>query len=115
VATATPSAGTVAALIIDYQRSPSFASNLKPSSQKAYLISSATSTGHRLVAEMPRDRVAAYIYEIGAEPPATAKLTKAASSWHHAVRHNWRNDPATEIDSYRRSPMAIGKPPAARP
>jgi hypothetical protein len=51
VATATPIAGTVAALIIDHQRSPSFASNLEPSSHKAYrkiLDQFRDQHGHRL-------------------------------------------------------------------
>jgi hypothetical protein len=57
VATATPSAGTVAALIIDYQRSP----RRRRKRTGRYFISSATSTGHRLVADMPRDKASAYI------------------------------------------------------
>jgi hypothetical protein len=48
--------------------------------------------------------VAAYIYEIGAERPAVANLTKKAlrKLLAHAVRYGWRTDnPVTEIDSYK--------------
>jgi enterobacteria phage integrase len=100
-------AGTVTALIVDYLRSPSFASNLKPSTKRVYRIvldRFRAKHGHRLVVDMPRDKVAAYIYEIGAERPAMANLTKKVlrKLLAHAVRHGWRNDnPVTEIDNYK--------------
>jgi hypothetical protein len=106
-AAATDGAGTVAALIIDYQRSPSFASNLKPSTKRVYRIvldRFRAKHGHRLVVDMPRDKVAAYIYEIGAERPAMANLTKKVlrKLLAHAVRYGWRTDnPVAEIDSYK--------------
>jgi integrase len=99
--------GTVAVLIVDYLRSPSFASNLKPSTKKVYRIvldRFRAKHGHRLVVDMPRDKVAAYIYEIGAERPAMANLTKKVlrKLLAHAVRHGWRKDnPVTEVDSYK--------------
>jgi integrase len=99
--------GTVSALIVDYLRSPAFASNLKPASKKSYRIvldKFGAKHGHRMVADMPRDKVATYIYEIGAERPAMANLTKAVlrKLLAHAVRMGLRNDnPVTEIDSYK--------------
>jgi integrase len=102
-----PAAGTVAALILNYKRSPAFTSNLKPSSQKTYrrvLDGFRDKHGHRLVIDMPRDKVAAYIYEIGAERPGLANLTRSVlrKLLAHAVRHGWRTDnPVTEIDSYK--------------
>jgi hypothetical protein len=53
--------GTVGALIVDYLRGPAFV-NLKPSSQATYRIvldRFGTKHGHRLVRDMPRDKVAA--------------------------------------------------------
>jgi integrase len=100
-------AGTVSSLILDYKRSPAFASNIKPSSQRMYrmvLDQFDAKHGHRLVVDMPRDKVAAYVYEIGAERPAMANLTRAVlrKLLAHAVRHGWRTDnPVTEIDSYK--------------
>jgi hypothetical protein len=100
-------AGTVSALIVDYLRSPAFASNLKPKSKKSYRIvldKFGAKHGHRMVVDMPRDKVAAYIYEIGAERPAMANLTKAVLRMllAHAVRMGIRTDnPVTEIDRYK--------------
>jgi hypothetical protein len=106
-AAAADGTGTVPALILDYKRSPAFASNIKPSSQRMYrlvLDQFDAKHRHRLVVDMPRDKVAAYVYEIGAERPAMANLTRAVlrKLLAHAVRHGWRNDnPVTEIDSYK--------------
>jgi integrase len=98
--------GTVAALIVDYLRGPSFA-NLKPSSQKSYRIvldRFGTKHGHRLVHDMPRAKVATYIHEIGAERPGMANLTRSVlrKLLAHAVRIGYRADnPVTEIDRYK--------------
>jgi integrase len=99
--------GTVAALIVDYLRSPAFASNLKPSSQKVYKIvldRFRAKHGHRLVVDMPRNKVAAYIYEIGETHPGMANLTRSVlrKLLAHAVRMGIRTDnPVTEIDNYK--------------
>jgi Phage integrase family len=69
-AAAADGTGTVSALILDYKRSPAFASNIKPTSRSVYrlvLDQFDAKHGHRLVVDMPRDKVAAYVYEIGAE------------------------------------------------
>jgi len=98
---------TVSALIVDYLRSPAFTSKLKPSSQKTYravLDAFGTKHGHRMVVDMPRDKVATYVYEIGAERPAMANLTRSVlrKLLAHAVRMGIRTDnPVTEIDNYK--------------
>ena len=98
--------GTVAALIVDYLRGPAFA-NLKPSSQKSYravLDRFGTKHGHRLVRDMPRDKVAAYIHEIGATHPGMANVTRSVlrKLLAHGVRLGYRNDnPVAEIDRYK--------------
>jgi len=86
--------GTVAALIVDYLRGPAFA-NLKPSSQTVYRIvldRFGTKHGHRLVRDMPRDKVAAYVHAIGAARPAMANLTRAVLQRIGDVARMRRND-----------------------
>jgi enterobacteria phage integrase len=98
--------GTVSALICDYLKSAAF-SNLKPRSQRGYrtvLDRFAVAHGHRMVHDMPRAKVAAYIHEIGAERPGMGNLTRKVLRrlLAHAVRLGYRNDnPITEIDNYK--------------
>jgi integrase len=98
--------GTVGALIVDYLRGPAFV-NLKPSSQATYRIvldRFGTKHGHRLVRDMPRDKVAAYVHAIGAERPGMANQTRAVlrKLLAHGVRLGYRNDnPVAEIDRYK--------------
>jgi integrase len=98
--------GSVGALIFDYLRSPGF-TNLKPASQQAYRIvldRFGTSHGHRMVHDMPRAKVAAYIHEIGTNRPGMANLTRKVLRrlLAHAVRTGYRADnPVTEIEAYR--------------
>lgn len=98
--------GTVAALIVDYLRGPAFV-NLKPSSQATYRIvldRFGMKHGHRLVRDMPRAKVAAYVHAIGAEHPGMANLTRAVLRrlLAQAVRLGYRNDnPVAEIDRYK--------------
>jgi integrase len=98
--------GSVGALIFDYCRSPAFA-NLKPSSQKVYRIvldRFGAMHGHRMVHDMPRAKVAAYIHAIGAERPGMANLTRKVLRrlLVHGVRTGYRTDnPVTEIDHYK--------------
>jgi integrase len=98
--------GTVSALIYDYLKSAAF-SNLKPSSQSGYRVvldRFGIAHGHRMVHDMPRAKVAAYIHEIGAKRPGMANLTRKVLRrlLAHAVRLGYRNDnPITEIDSYK--------------
>jgi hypothetical protein len=98
--------GTVGALICDYLQSAAF-SNLKSESQRVYqgiLGRFGTKHGHRMVHDMPRAKVAAYIHEIGAKRPGMANLTRKVlrKLLAHAVRVGYRTDnPVTEIDSYK--------------
>jgi integrase len=98
--------GTVSALIFDYLRSPAFA-NLKPSSQRVYRIvldRFGSMHGHRMVGDMPRDKIATYVHTIGADHPGMANVTKAVlrKLLSHAVRVGYRNDnPVSEIDRYK--------------
>jgi hypothetical protein len=112
-AAAADGTGTVSALILDYKRSPAFASNIKPSSQRMYrlvLDQFDAKHGHWLVVDMPRDKVAAYVYEIGAERPAMANLTRAVlrKLLAHAVRHGWRND-NPDVAKTRRQDLSGGR------
>jgi hypothetical protein len=78
--------GSIAALIVDYLRSPAF-SNLKLSagvSARARPVRH----GDRMVHDMPRSAAAAYIHQIGAERPAMANITRSIlrKLLSHAVR-----------------------------
>jgi hypothetical protein len=96
-------AGTVGALICDYLKSPAF-TDLAESSKTLYrtiLDRFSALHGHRMVHDMPRAKVAAYIFAIGAGHPAMANVTKAVlrKLLAHAVRLGYRNDnPVVEID-----------------
>jgi site-specific recombinase XerD len=98
--------GSVAALITDYLSSAGF-QKLKPNSRTGYRIvldRFGIKHGHRMVHDMPRAKVAAYIHEIGAERPGMANLTRKVLRrlLGHAVRFGYRTDnPVTEIDSYK--------------
>jgi integrase len=98
--------GSVGALICEYLKSPAF-TDLAPSSKKLYrtvLDRFGSLHGHRMVHDMPRGKVAAYVYGIGAEHPAMANITKAVlrKLLAHAVRMGYRTDnPVTEIDRYK--------------
>jgi enterobacteria phage integrase len=98
--------GTVGALIYDYLKSAAF-SNLKPASQRVYRIildRFGTPHRHRMVHDMPRAKVAAYIHEIGAARPGMANLTRKVlrKLLAHGVRLGYRGDnPITEIDNYK--------------
>jgi enterobacteria phage integrase len=98
--------GTVGALICDYLKSPAF-TDLAPSSKKLYrtvLDRFGTLHGHRMVQDMPRAKVATYVYNIGAEHPAMANVTKSVlrKLLSHTVRTGYRNDnPVAEIDRYK--------------
>jgi integrase len=99
-------AGTVGALICDYLKSPAF-TDLAASSKTLYrtiLDRFGALHGHRMVHDMPRAKVAAYIFAIGADHPAMANVTKAVlrKLLAHAVRLGYRNDnPVVEIDAYK--------------
>jgi hypothetical protein len=97
---------SVGALITDYLKSAAF-QTLKPSSQHGYRIvldRFGVAHGHRMVHDMPRAKVAAYIHEIGSSRPGMGNLTRKVLRrlLAYAVRLGYRNDnPITEIDSYR--------------
>jgi integrase len=101
-----PSAGSVGSLIASYFKSADFA-NLKPSSRRLYRIvldHFGSMHGHRMVHDMPRIKVAAYIQAIGAEKPAMANLTRAVlrKLLSYAVQDGYRDDnPVTMIKSYK--------------
>jgi integrase len=98
--------GSVGALICDYLKSPAF-TDLAASSKALYrgiLDKFGALHGHRMVHDMPRSKVAAYVYAIGADHPAMANVTKSVlrKLLSHAVRTGYRNDnPVTEIDRYK--------------
>jgi integrase len=98
--------GTVGALICDYLKTPAF-TDLAASSKTLYrtiLDKFGALHGHRMVHDMPRAKVAAYIFGIGADHPAMANVTKAVlrKLLAHAVRAGYRNDnPVAEIDRYK--------------
>lgn len=98
--------GTLAKLVEDYYRSIEFA-NLKPSSQSLYrsvLDPIAERDGHRLVRDMPRDKVRKIIEEIGTTRPGMANLTRKALRrlLSYAVDTGWRNDnPVAGIKQYK--------------
>jgi integrase len=98
--------GSVGALICEYLKSPAF-TDLAASSKTLYrtiLDRFGAQHGHRMVHDMPRAKVASYVYTIGAEHPAMANVTKAVlrKLLAHAVRTGYRNDnPVTEIDRYK--------------
>ena len=82
--------GTVGALICDYLKSPAF-TDLAASSKALYrtiLDKFGTLHGHRMVHDMPRSKIASYVYAIGAIHPAMANVTKAVlrKLLAHAVR-----------------------------
>jgi integrase len=97
--------GTVGALISEYLQSPAFA-NLKPSSKRVYRIvvdRFGELHGHRMVHDMPRAKVAAYIGNVGGETPSMANLTRSVlrKLLGHAIRVGYRTDnPVVEIDRY---------------
>jgi hypothetical protein len=99
-------AGTFARLLEDYYRSVEFA-NLKPNSQRLYHICLdpiAKRDGHRLVRDMPRDKVRKIIEEIGAKRPGMTNLTLKSlrTLLKYAVDTGWRNDnPVAGIKQYR--------------
>jgi integrase len=104
--TARQGEGSVGALICDYLKSPSF-TDLAASSKTLYrtiLDRFGRQHGHRMVSDMPRAKVASYVYAIGADHPAMANVTKAVlrKLLAHAVRAGYRNDnPVVEIDRYK--------------
>jgi integrase len=96
----------VGALIGGYLKSADFA-NLKPSSRRLYRIvldHFGSTHGHRMVHDMPRLKVAAYIEAIGTEKPAMANLTRAVlrKLLTYGVQSGYRDDnPVTMIKAYK--------------
>jgi integrase len=98
--------GSVGALIFEYLKSPAF-TDLAASSKALYraiLDKFGILHGHRMVHDMPRAKIAAYIFAIGADHPSMANVTKSVlrKLLSHAVRSGYRNDnPVAEIDRYK--------------
>ena len=99
-------AGTLAKLVTDYYRSAEFV-NLKPASQRLYrlcLDPIAKRDGHRLVRDMPRDKIRKIIEEIAATRRGMANVTGKVLRrlLSYAVDNNWRVDnPAIRLKQYR--------------
>jgi integrase len=99
-------AGTFAKLVEDYYASVEFA-NLKPSSRSTYrlvLDPIANRDGHRLVRDLPRDKVRKILQEIGGTRPGMANLTQKVlrAVMRYGVDTGWRNDnPVAGIKPYR--------------
>jgi integrase len=99
-------AGTLAMLVESYYTSVEFA-NLKPSSRSRYrriLDPIAKRDGHRLVRDMPRDKVRKILQEIGANRPGMANLTQKILRvlMRYAIDIGWRKDnPVAGIRPYR--------------
>jgi integrase len=98
--------GTVGALICDYLKSPAFTDRAAATKKLYRIVLDKFSTlhGHRLVRDMPRNKVAAYVYSIGVDHPSMANVTRAVlhKLLSHAVRTGYRNDnPVVEIDRYK--------------
>jgi hypothetical protein len=99
-------AGTLALLVENYYSSVEFA-NLKPSSRSTYrlvLDPIAKRDGHRLVRDMPRDKVRKILQEIGVTRPGMANLTQKVlrALMRYAIDTGWRRDnPVAGIKPYR--------------
>jgi len=99
-------AGTLARLVEDYYRSAEF-TNLKSASQRLYrlcLDPIAKRDGHRLVRDMPRDKVRKIVEEIAVDHRGMANVTAKVLRrlLNYAVDNNWRPDnPAIRLKQYR--------------
>ena len=99
-------AGTLSKLVEEYYQSVEFA-NLKPSSRSLYrliLDPIAKRDGHRLVRDMPRDKVRKIMQEIGANRPGMANLTQKILRvlLQYAIDIGWRKDnPVAGIKPYQ--------------
>ena len=98
--------GSLAKLVESYYGSVEF-SNLKPSSSSTYRIvldSIAKRDGHRLVRDLPRDKVRKILQEIGVTRPGMANLTQKIlrALMRYAIDTGWRKDnPVAGIKPYR--------------
>jgi integrase len=98
--------GTLARLVENYYGSVEFA-NLKPVSRSTYrlvLDAIARRDGHRLVRDLPRDKVRKILQEIGVTRPGMANLTQKVlrAVMRYAVDTGWRKDnPVAGIRPYR--------------
>lgn len=103
--TAKPRDGTVAALLASYYASPAFLRN-KPKTRamtRRYLDPFGSAHGHRLVAQMPRDKIEAMI---GAkwETPGAANnfLKKLRALMGFAIANDWiKSDPTLKIKRFK--------------
>jgi integrase len=98
--------GTFGRLISEYYTSRPYL-NLKQSSRKTYryvLEPLRRKHGHRLVRDMPADKVVKILEEIGATKPAMANLTRRvlAELMRYAVKQKWRADnPVIGLEPYK--------------
>lgn len=97
---------SLSALVVSFYGSPSFR-NLSESSKKTYrhvLKHIEAKDGHRGVADLPADKAAKIIEEIGIDRPAMANLTRSVMRklFNHAVKSRWRaTNPFSGLDSYK--------------
>jgi integrase len=105
--TARHAQGTIGHLITSFYASPTFA-NLKPVSKTLYrravLEPFAEKHGNRLVRDIRRDKLSAYIEAIGATKPAMANTTRSVLNrlMKYAVAKEWRRDnPIMGMDRYK--------------
>lgn len=97
---------SLSALIASFYGSAGF-KNLSESSKKTYrhvLKHIEAKDGHRGVADMPSEKAAKIIEEIGDDRPALANLTRAVMRkvMAHAIRMRWRTtNPFAGLDSYK--------------
>jgi enterobacteria phage integrase len=98
--------GTVGRLITEYYGSRAFL-DLKPSSRNIYrcvLEPFAETHGHRMVRDMPADKVAKIIEEVGKTKPAMGNLTASVlrALMKYAVKEKWRSDnPVLGIEPFK--------------
>lgn len=97
---------SLSALIASFLKSAGF-QNLSDSSKDTYrlvLKHIEAKDGHRGVADLPHEKAAKIIQEIGAERPAMANLTRAVMRkvMVHAIRMGWRStNPFVGIETYK--------------
>jgi integrase len=99
--------GTMGHLIASFYASPGFV-NLKPVSKTLYrravLEPFAEKHGHRLIRDIRRDKLSAYIEGIGATKPAMANTTRSVLNrlMKYAVTKEWcRDNPIAGMDRYK--------------
>jgi integrase len=98
--------GTFGRLINDFYAARPF-TDLKPSSRQVYryvLDPLAKAHGHRLVKDMPAEKITKIVEKIGADHPGMGNLTRAVliKMMKYAIKMKWRADnPAAGIERFK--------------